>query len=273
MIKVTSPMGLHLEGLHDGHRAVLEYAKQFGDRIVVPIVPQIQHWYTYLSTGRYLINKKYSKKELEAFRNEIKEIRALGAFPRPFHLNPVPEEKRQEWQVQAEEVIKDFENQILTPAHRQIAIAVTAGVMRDLAHPKSGSVKYTVRGPEFHNFVLKYVKEKIHSHVEVKIYPNIIKDPVTHIRMQGSQFRIDSGYVYQSRALGSVVGGIRPYFKVGLNPKIVSDVNGSYGDIWKLKDIIVLEGGIIPGRLEIVQFVFPKQGGGSIIIDDVKYHG
>jgi hypothetical protein len=263
--RTTIPMNKHTSGLHDGHRQLIKLAHTIGDRVVVPMLFNVRDWYTYLIDG---IVPQMEEVNID---KQLNELTAYNTHPMVMPFYEIPLEKRLEWRHKAEGVLEKFQQYLCTPLYQRFALALAMDLCRQIERSK-GNVKYMVKGPEWHSFLIKAIKPLLGSPVEVIIYNKIEKHEESKIKLQSGLSKIDPVHYPEIYRLKSVMEGAKDRFIIGSNEKLVEELNAAYySRPWKIVSITVFEGGIIPGRLETMQFTFPNPKGGSIILEEVNY--
>ena len=261
----TVPMSRHENGLHEGHKALIDIATDIGNQVVVPIVP-MDVLYPYLVTG--ILPSRQVNIDI---RRQIQDILDKGAYSLIVPFIPVTEENRLRWLTQATNILEQFQQYIYSPFQYSMALGMIMNLCR-YNEISVNPVKYTVRGPEFHQFLAKAVYPLLGIQTEVIIADKIYKHPNSKIKLQDGVEKVDPLYRDEINQIPALMEGIKDQLHVGANDELVTELNTVYRHVhWKINSISVHEGGIVPGRLTTVEFIFPSIDGRTILIREVDY--
>ncbi len=264
MGKIVIPINNHKNGLHEGHKALIDFAKSFGGDTVVKVHKDTKEW------GDYLLKGNPFSSVTSPYIKLLDDIDKKAAKAEITEWKTVPEKYRIRALDKANALVDLYKDSLLIDNYIQRAVIEIASML--VSPPiTTGKIDGIIRGPELVGFFLQSV-EKLIGRRDYYIYPQIIKNPNFKIKDQGSFDRVFPDYTPQLVRLHYVVEGAREFYKPGLNSDLVKELNISYlKRPWKVKDIAVFEGGLISGRMEVTQFEFPTHPG-SIIIEEVDYN-
>lgn len=261
MKKVVVPIQAKETPIHDGHKEVIEFAKQFGD-VTVRIIPPMSDTCTYLLEGRVI------KKEIDTSLL-VESLQRLGikhTFPKDTEWE-TRERWRQSWLKKATNLVALYRDSLILDRYIKQATALTiAAYMKSGGKPEED---VTVMGPEIAHFFLKNIG-KLFNSAPLEIYPKIIKDKNTKLKAQGALSHMAPAIIEE---LYQMVKGAQEYYKVGSNDELVKELQTAYKGrkaFWVLKDITVFEGKFYGGRMEITGFEVPIENG-IWIIEEVEY--
>ena len=262
MGKVIVPIGNHSEGLHMGHTAVLDFAKTFPGTHVVKVGGRRNMWSTYLTTGTEFVPEKTSSKLVQ----DIVDKDFLIEDQSIFHVT-------ESWRVpmlrRATAFVSLYKDFLLTEENVQSAIAIVMGASA-FQHSTRDRNDIIVKGPDVASFFQKSVN-KLGNSVDIEIFPKIIKNSTTRIKEQSSFNKILPHYHQFVNRIRYMLDGAKDRYKIGKNDKLVQELNDAYAlRAWKIKNILIFEGGFVPGHLEIAQFEFPATEG-TIMIEEIDY--
>lgn len=231
--------------LHLGHIALLNYAKSFGEAHA-PVYLDSRAIAHYIQTGQIIrtqnVNIHGMKKELDGLGVKSHYISLLKTCKN--------EKNRLRAYEEALRVTNLYKDILLTPILQQQALTMMASrLMIKLSGNLEERAAAEIRGPYITNFVLKEIYKRVKSPLRVEIFPQIIMDRTTGLNYQSSIEK----YPWLPR-VGQAILGARERFKIGRNEELVKELNSAYQHRpWKWYEIIVWEGGLVPGKLELVQ--------------------
>lgn len=274
MGKVIVPMQYKLDALHLGHVALINRANEMGDATLL-VYPKSQDLLNYcLGTGAHTtVPHTLVTLGKEAVARKVKI--EIIEFP------PMPIERRVTLFTSATKFVENCGLDLPKSVCGQCAMALVHVLYpvyirghkeRDPYIPYSA-----VRGPDISAFfVNKYRNLFSQSYnLGIEIIPSIIKDPAYGIKAQDS-FNLLTPYQQEAaKRLRYMIGGLRPRMKLGDNVDLVKEIMLSYPHRpWKLVSATLLEGGIVPGRLEIYRFYMldQKPYGRKVNIEEVFYN-
>lgn len=261
MKKVVVPIQAKETPIHDGHREVIEFAKQFGD-VTVRITPPMSDTCTYLLEGRVI------KKDIDTslLLDSIQKLGIKHRLPKDVEWGN-RERWRQSWLKKATNLIELYKDSLILDRYIKQATALTvAAYMKSGGKPEED---VTVMGPEIAHFFLKNIG-KLFNSAPLEIYPRIIKDKNTKLKAQGALSHIAPTIAEE---LYQMVKGAQEYYKVGSNKELVKELQAAYKgrkEFWTLEDITVFEGKFYGGRIEITGFRLPIENG-IWLIEEVEY--
>jgi len=251
-MRVLVPMAGHDFGLHDGHRALIEWAKIFGD-VHVAITPDWLKLQVYLLHGRKYVPE-------QDISSQVKSIEDLGV---PYHIRPpilIGESRRLELKKEVEAIIDCYSEEIILDRYRDFLIA--AAMQRII---RKVGYDLVVRAPEAPTFILKALQGPF-GWIDMKIYHEIVKNK-DGIKLQ-SLLNREEIKSFDLKKLKKAEEDLRPTLKKGNNIELVREINLSIQDPeWKLSNAAVFEGSIFKGRVEVFSF-FVK----GIFIEDNDYY-
>ena len=262
MGKVLIPIENHVNGLHKGHEAIIDFAKSFPGTHIVRVLGNAKNWRNHLLTGGPFAPEFISPKM-------NKNIEDKGCVAEEVNLMQVYEAWRVPMYNKATALVSLYKERLILDDYIKRAIAMVMGSMA-FKYSTVDRNDIIIRGPEVNAFFQKSM-QKLLGGPEIIIYPNIIKNLTTNIKEQGILDKIPSAYYPYINRLYKVIEGAKEYYKVGKNEKLVQELNDAYsGKPWTIKDIVVFDGGMVPGRMAITQFIFPAYEG-TAIVEDIDY--
>jgi len=257
--------------IHNGHKAILNYTKQFGKPMAI-ITPNPMGWSNYVMHGT-----PYTESNID-ITPQLASIHELNIETVVLENKMIDEKLRQTTLQQVTSFVNLYKDQILSDRYISFTIYTATSM---LLRSKSGidykfKVDRFVRGPEFVNFFIKAMGPLmgLESTIAEKylIYPHIIKDEKFGIKAQSRLDNVPEIYQEEIKRIPYIVAGARDRFKVGNNKDLAQELREVYGPSRKIKldEILVYEGGFVPGRLEVVSFLYrdPK---GYTFVEDVNY--
>lgn len=265
MSKVVITLAAHRE-LHEGHRAVINYAKSFGDTKVVVLVDPLAA-YSYCRSGVHQVPKSVNVSKLTG---DLRNLGVRWTYRSVSNAIAKNEEQRIKIYNKMEERTRPYKDMLLQERHvtritEAMAFRMMGAKMRKDAREPIDVIVY---GPSPESFFLK--KFVPLAHTERAIYPHIMRDKDTGISCQGRI--LDKGLDRDLMArMHQAALGARSMFTVGRNEELLQELKASYKNRpWKWYDISVWENGLVDGRLEIIAFsmVTPE---GMILIEDTYY--
>jgi hypothetical protein len=173
--------------------------------------------------------------------------------------------------------MEPYKDTLILDRYIQVATLLVAGthlrrkIWKDQMLKSKIPIEAAARGPSVISFFLAQVNPKL-GRPPCYVYPKIVKDPRTGIQFQSSINQILGSHRPALERLPMVLGEFKDRLKVGRNLELEKEINGSYYYTpWKIQEIAVFEGGMVPGRLEVVSFRFPCLRG-SILIEVTEYY-
>jgi len=242
-MKILAPMAGHIFGLHDGHRALLKWGKQFGD-VHAAITPNWPKWQSYLVHG----DKNILPQDISKQTAELEKLNIPYFIREPIFLN---EHRRKELKKEVESAIDAYSEFILFDRHREFLIAA---IMQRLL--RKIDYDLIIRGPEAPSFILKDLRG-FFGWIEMKIFPKIIKDK-NDFKCQTLLNR-EEVKAFDFKILKNVKKEIRPHIKPGKNIELIRNYNDSNKNPdWKISNIGVFEGPLFGGRVEVFRFFIKR---------------
>jgi len=262
MGRVIVPIANHSEGLHAGHQALLDFAKTFPGTYVVKVVGRPRDWLNHLTLGLGFAPEKKSQKMVQDIIDKGFIVEDQNAFK-------IDESWRAPMAQKAAAFVSLYKDFLLTDDYIQRATAIVMGAMA-FQHSTVSRNDIIIKGPDIASFFQKSVS-KLGNSVDIEIFPKVIKSSITKIREQSSFNKIPSMYNNFINRIRYMLDGAKDRYKIGKNDKLVQELNDAYVlNTCKIKDILVFEGGLVPGRLEVAQFTFPTDEG-IIVIEEIDY--
>ncbi len=265
-MSVIIPMDLH-PSLHPGHIALLNFAKTISDDVTVRIMPNSFLWWYYLSGNLNFPTPLpsgfdiYSHiQSLPPFTEEncdfIKQIVSLGCkyYVSKDLYAPVDKDVLQKARDEAHEAVLSNYASFLEDQNL-IWIAEACYIKRLLYPAEPYDVQ--VMGPELLNFVLVDMAKLLptSSFPSTIIMPEMIKNPETGLRY-GSSWNALTTVEYND---ATVLKNIIDTNKISNDSSVIkAAINSSKTtETWTCRNIIIREGGLVPGKLETLFFDFP----------------
>lgn len=253
-------------GLHNGHKAVIEFGKQLGN-VEVHIVENLPARRKYLREG--IGTKKY-KVDISAIKDDCD---ALGVeCVKPVYID-VPEQARVEAYSKAEAFVQFIGEQLFSgiyageTSYRYMGLMIDSlAVTRLLGHQGYDAM---VTGPEVPFFVLQRFG-KLLGTSPIEIFPHIIKN---QYGLKESS-TINSNTFWCLSDLRGVLNGIKRHVTVGTNQKLIQEVNEAYPPVsgWRLLEATVYEGGFVNGRIEVYRFKVMSINNDIKFVEDIDYY-
>jgi hypothetical protein len=263
MSRVIIPIADHVSGLHNGHLQVINFAKEFPGNPIIKVIKDARNWRQHLTHGGPFIPQPVSPKM-------YKDINKINVPMEEVNVQPIPEPQRAAMYKKASALVSLYNDALLLDEYKWRATVLLMGLFAFTHSTISRSDVY-VRGPELVSFFQNSVRKLIGG-PEVKIYSKIIKNKENKIKEQGSLDYLPSFCNAHINRLRSVIDGAKPYFKPGKNHDLIAELNSAYSSKpWNIKAVAVYEGGMVPGRLEMVLFEFLTDRGTSIV-EEVDYY-
>jgi hypothetical protein len=255
--------------IHDGHKALIKYAQEFGDTKVLLSLDT-------LGTNNYILTGRDAKPENISIR--VKSIKDLGVpcvtvFVGNKGRNTTYNIDRDKLLLKTNTMMEEYSKSLILPIYIS---AVTGLLYRCLwkkeAVYKRYDVAMSVRGPDIPSLFYASICEGL-GRPPCKIYPKVVKNEKYGIQEQTLLTKLPTNYLPSLERLRMVSGGIRKRCQVGLNSELVEEVNNAYVNVpWRIRNIVVYEGGFVKGRMEIIHYEFRLEDSGSIIIEDSEYY-
>ena len=257
MVKVSVPITRTNDGFHEGHKALIEFAKSIGE-VSVTMVENPMHRNTYLLTGKG--TSKYPINTVK-FANDCKQ---LGVTYRKAVYLRLSEDVRLKRYEKAKKIVDRPEIREQLLAERYIRQAICS-LMWTFSFTNKG-VDYIVQGPEVASFCFRAISRKTGKFLERKIFPRIVKDE--HGLKTSSSWKNFPG---DRSKLRPIVDDIRTSYQIGSNTELVKELNSSYPADrgWKFYDILVYERDTC--RLEVTSFDYVVNGAGGIV-EEIDYY-
>jgi len=259
--KILVPMAGKKGPIHTGHVELIKYAQSLGE-VTVQISPKFLSWAHRLITG-------VQTEESEDLTEMINSIENLGVQVEVTRLPTIPERRRLIELEIAKKWVEIYRPSLISDRYCHFALSALMGIV---LKGKTKSCDKAVRGPDTIGFFLKSIS-KLFGWPERVIMPNMVKDPVTKIRCQGTVVKLPSKFHKELPNLRAVAEEAKPKMRKGRNNKLVGNLNKSLKDKeWKVHEAIIFEGGIFEGKIEVVSFSFPFGEKGTMIIEEIDYY-
>ena len=250
-------------GLHKGHEAVIQYAKQFGD-VTVEILENLRDRNRYLETGHGTSIYPIEYKKLKDGCDKL----SVG-IEKPLYIQ-IPEETRLLYFDIASKIANESDKKIpfLTERYKKQAIcSIMYGICRKAAGWNYDKVVY---GPEVMSFFYKAISSTPWGHGEnTEIYPYIVKDE------DGLKLSTRSDKLpFKKNELKSAINASKNKYHVGRNDELVQELNQQYPTSigWRWYEILVYENSHGSGRIEITSVSYVTSEGGLSLFDESEYY-
>ena len=255
--------------IHDGHKALFEYAKTFGNQVVAVVVRNVMEWYYFLKTGTaHPITQTITDKL-------VASINAIGVpivfFDPDFTIT---EDKRKETMTKMAEIMQTYRDQIILKRLGEVCQLMLADIV--LRQPLGEVCR--VKGPDVEAFVLKDVMDKGILGIKTPIYilPKMIRDEKIGLKIKRD--KADEGFMTPEQLdslslVGDIMVAVRELYKDGWNGPLAERLNSKYAEmqknLWKFHEIVVYRGGIFQNyRIELTSLAFSQPNGGTTIYED-----
>jgi len=259
MPRVAVPIINSQHGLHDGHKAIIAYAKQFGD-VYVSLGENIRGRNHYLETGKGEHKKKEdtSKVEQDCAKLEINLIM-------PDYIQ-VSEERRISAYNRASTFINMCKDLLILEIYVKQAISAFATIFL-LSPGLERQFDFIVHGPEPIAFFFKKIALLSGAYGQRPIYNQITKDK-DRIKIGSTWMNVP----FSKKRARKIIDDAKSQYKIGDNKNLVKEINESSlkNDDWKVSYITVYEGGFVQGRIEDTGFSYPTNPG-TAIVNNIDY--
>ncbi len=275
-MKVHFPMQFREEGFTDAHKELIKYASQYGD-VTIGVAPKFLDWGNYLLNGvDYGIEEEVKKiSSCTSIVKDANELKATIRFLLPFKKL---ESERLLLLKATESVVKPYEEKLLLDRYVKLAKIhiMSRSIFRDGFWKAFPKIDVSLRGPEILNFFVKEMNRILPSlygtFPEVVIFPRIIEDKDTGLKLGGSLGSISAYHKKELNRLPGAIGGFKDRCLIGTNEVLVKEINYSYTHkSWKITDISIFESDFVGGRLEVVGVSVPSSRG-IALLEDIKYY-
>lgn len=251
-------------GLHNGHRELIRYGKSLGD-VIVCLAENLMDRNNYLVTGA---GKPHYKINDSQFAQDCQDLGVK--YKKPYFI-VCSEAKRKEAYAFAKGFADQYAGVLL--ADRYI-MEYTSQLIREWfltlgvrARENRGDIYLS--GPDVISFFWKYRTEQKWPMQRV-IWPNIVRDDFG-LKLSTSSMDI----TFDKTLLRQSIDGWKPKYKVGKNEELVKELNASYSEEtvgWRVNDILVYEGGFVPGRLEVTSIRYSTGPLSYKLFEELEYH-
>lgn len=253
--KILVPIQDHKDGLHEGHRRLIQAAKGLGNPLIL-IAPNLRELADYFLTGRKITPTK-GKTEEDLNKIGVESYRSVYA--------EITESERLDKLSRAKAYVNLYNEFLCHDMYKELAVVF----LMSLFTRESSNYGIFFRGPEVINFFLKHICKLFE--IDVCIYKEIVRDEALGVKASGRLGGLKEHEAEIAR-IPHILGGCRSQLKIGSNLKLTEELNVSYGRPWKLIDIIVHEGKMVDGgRLETALFSFRTKFGLEIL-EEVTYN-
>jgi len=255
MDKAVLIMQDHPQGIHNGHRELIRFAKSQVDELIVGITPDYHKWIRYLVFGEpYRASKKI-------LRKQVMQLKAMGIdhwyMKRKFFIS---RPRRLLAFKMAKEILAPHEEQLLFERYKTMA---TAGIMGYFLRSQKRQYDLVIRGPEVVNFFFDHISDRT-GWPRTKFLRRIVKNQ-GGLKYQSSLKDVDEADQAEIKRISDEV---KSFLKKGDNFEIINEINRSYDEKkWDMKEATIFEGGFVKGRIEVVSFKI-----GNKTIEDIDYY-
>jgi len=259
MPRVAVPVINSPYGLHDGHKAVINYAKQFGD-VYVNVGDNIRERNRYLETGQDL---NVPPTDLTKIQQDCNELNVQIILPDYIHG---VEQKRGLAHKRAKDFVDIYEDLLISKFYiKHVVGALTTNFI--LPPGLERQFDFVVCSAEPIAFFFKKVALLSGMYGERPIFKQIIKD-IYGIKVGSSWMNVP----FSKQRAREIIDTTRSQYQVGDNPNIVTEINKTLlqNENWKVTQIIVFEGGFVEGHIEDVWFSYPTNPG-TAIVNNIDY--
>lgn len=271
MGRILVPIQYKLNGFHAGHIQVIDSAKELGNPYLL-VVPKSIDFLEYLN-GR--IPLPAIPKTLPTMGREVSKLNVKMLL---MDFLPIGEEERIRLLTTSTGFIRSLGKIVpafLTPnCISTIAALHHPRKIRGLERP-SASLRQAFRGPDIGAFVHAKFANIMGYGLSITIMPGVVIDGTYGIKAQSAIDKLDPFQKDALKRIPQMLISIQDKLQIGNNEELVKEIELSYrGRPWKLKCASVIEGGLVPGRLETYIFYFRDQapGGHIIAIEEVRYY-
>lgn len=264
MGKLMVQMNSH-SSLHEGHRELFKYGKSFGDIEALVYIDLPKIW-KYFSTGEK--KDPIEDTDLSKLLSDLDELDIKHDCRSISHLPDLKEEDRTKCYKEGLNLAIQHRDILLS--NRYDDIIARRYVVSKLVHSRPNVD--ILCGPEIPYFFRRNFNKDFGGDRQVYIMPKMVQDPDIGIRYQIYKDLAVTHYSDIGR-IKYMIDGARPFFKPGINDKLVLELQEAYSTrSWKLRDILIYEGDFVDGRLEVVSVSLPHPTrGGTIILDSMIY--
>lgn len=249
-----------LQGLHSGHKAVVQHGKTFGD-VTVHMCENLEGRNYYFRTGNSVGKYKIKSQILE------RDCQELGVTLQKPSFIEIPEGQRVVLYKRATEVAEEKARPVLI-ADRFVDQWKFSFMWYIWARPgASEKPDFDIFGPEPFLLFWIAVAKKVSVLSPKILYPKIVKDEY------GFKAGIDwTGVSIDKTILRNEIGGWREKFLPGSNYRLVEEINSSYHNSdWKIKDIIVWEDDILVGKGHRLESIGILVNNSTRLIEEFDY--
>jgi hypothetical protein len=247
-MNISIPMHPKNSGIHDGHKMIINYAKQFGNPIVV------------------IYKLKEYDKNID-ITNQIQSLDDFGIPSRVIEVLPISKKKKKKISSIVNYIVNLYKDQLILPRNIDRA---KQSIERFYYRKKIFNKSTILYGPEPIHFFYKSFSELTTSNKNL-ICPYIIK-PENSIKYQALTFKLEPEQQEMFLSIKKLLNESKYLYKRGNNIKLVNELNDAYKKPkFNIEDITVYEGGIFEGRLEVVGLHFHREDGGSVLLEEIDY--
>lgn len=259
--------------IHQGHINLINFAKQYGN--VVVIIRDFKWLITFC-----LLGAKNTMIE-ENISEQVKSLEEIDV-PIVYHRldldtlqNSITNEVRIGWLNSAKEKVKPFKDQLILKRKINSCIIQEMRIkMWSLFYGTEVPFSYSVTGLDVDYFYSKVACLGIFTNWPNNriLYPYRDIDPETGFNYQYANSILTLEQKNSCLELREIIEGVKHRYVKGLNTELVDEINSKYPNkLWKMNDIAVLRDGIFgTSVLECSSFSFsrqPKRRG--IFIDNI----
>ena len=262
-MKVGILISNNSNGLHKGHKELINFGKQFGD-VTVYVIENMSMRNKYLLRGQGTDKYKVNLTKMQEGCNE------LGVSLKLQPYISISEQARLLYYEKARTFVEGYRKNLISQRYIQMAIC---SVMIGMIYTQSNqSISYNesnimVAGPDVLSFFYKFIAQ-ICGWSDRKIFKQIIKD---EYGLKESSSFYETPISYDKDKLRRIVDSVRWRYEIGDNNKWVREINEKYAtENFRVSEVLVYEDGFVEGRIEVTAFSFVTPVGLKIV-EEVDY--
>lgn len=263
---IVVPMQYKLEGFHTGHMKLLDYARTINDTNIVVLPRTIDY-------QLYFLGRKENLAIPKPLKRMGQDVSAMNLKMHLANYPTLPQWKRTDMWNSFSKLIEQYSDILPSTYLRQRCLIYLLGAYHPVSYEgvKEKNWKIAVRGPEPQVFFASIIRPLFRLTKPV-IMPEIVKDPIYSIKAQDSINKLSDIQKESLTRIPYVLKGAFKHAKVGANLELAKEITVSYNSLWKLEDLVILEGKLLPGRMEYALFSFRSETGGTQLIEDMTYY-
>jgi len=254
MSRVSVPIINNPDGLHEGHKALIQFAKQYGD-VYVALGERVQDRNKYIETGKTQSEYNIDAKKMKQDCDKIDVALVLPDFLE------VSESRRILMYNRAVGFMETCKDLLISKLYiKEATFALASSLMRPQTLERQ--YDFLIYGPEPLPFFFKKIASMAGTYGERPIFKQVVKDK-DNIKI-GSSWK--NAPINKKRAR-QIIDAARGRYKVGNNSDLVEEINNSMlsTEEWKVYEMIVYEGGFVEGRIEHTAFCYPTNPGLAVV--------